>query len=139
MTAAGRRQKGNRVERLLVQLHLDAGIPAKRVPLSGAMAGYKGDIRVGSTLVAEVKARANGEGFATLARWLGANDLLFLRRDRSAPIVVIEWETYLRMVRAWLMEQGEFSTHIEETHQARRGRVLAGLEQGELCGTHLEE
>ena len=115
MTAAGRRQKGNRVERLLVQLHLDAGIPAKRVPLSGARANSTGDIRVGSTLVAEVKARANGEGFATLARWLGENDLLFLRRDRSQPIVVIEWETYLRMLRAWLVEQGELcDTHLEE-------------------------
>jgi len=115
VTAAGRRQKGNRVERLLVQLHLEAGIPAKRVPLSGAMAGYKGDIRVGESLVAEVKARAHGEGFATLARWLGENDLLFLKRNLRQPIVVLEWETYLRLVRAWLAEQGELcSTHLEE-------------------------
>ena len=107
MTPAGRRQKGNRVERLLVQAHIDAGIPAKRVPLSGAMQHYKGDIRVGDELVAEVKARANGEGFATLERWLGDNHLLFLRRDRSQPMVVVEWDTYLRMVRALLSEKGE--------------------------------
>ena len=30
------RDKGQRIERELVHLHLDAGIPASRVPLSGA-------------------------------------------------------------------------------------------------------
>lgn len=107
MTAAGRRQKGSRVERELVAKHVEVGIPAKRVPLSGAMAGYKGDIRVGEELVAEVKARANGEGFAVIEKWLGDNALLFLKRDRKQPMVVVEWETYLRLVRAWLVERGE--------------------------------
>jgi hypothetical protein len=36
-----------------------------------------------------VKARANGESFATLERWLGDADALFLRRDRASPIVVL--------------------------------------------------
>lgn len=107
MKAAGRRQKGSRVERELVTRHLEAGIPAKRVPLSGAQAGWKGDIRVGEYLVAEVKARANGEGFATLEKWLGDNALLFLKRDRREPMVVVEWQTYLRLVKAWLVERGE--------------------------------
>lgn len=107
MKAAGRRQKGSRVERELVARHLEAGIPAKRVPLSGAQAGWKGDIRIGDYLVAEVKARRNGEGFATLEKWLGDNALLFLKRDRREPMVVVEWQTYLRLVRAWLVERGE--------------------------------
>lgn len=107
MTPAGRRTKGSRVERELVAKHIQAGIPAKRVPLSGAQAGWKGDIRIGDYLVAEVKARANGEGFATLERWLADNALLFLKRDRKQPMVVVEWETYLRLVRAWLVERGE--------------------------------
>src|SRR4051812_36685046 len=33
------RTKGQRIERELVHLHLDAGIPASRVPLSGAAGG----------------------------------------------------------------------------------------------------
>jgi Holliday junction resolvase len=117
MKPAGRRQKGSRVERELVARHLECGIPAKRVPLSGAQAGWKGDIRVGEYLVAEVKARANGEGFATLEKWLGDNALLFLKRDRRQPMVVVEWETYLRLVKAWLVERGELCSpeHASES------------------------
>ena len=44
--------------------------------------------------MAEVKARAGGDGFKTLERWLGDNDLLFLRRDRSTPLVVMPWSLY---------------------------------------------
>ena len=36
-----------------------------------------------------MKARSTGAGFATLERWLGENDVLFLRRDRQEPIVVL--------------------------------------------------
>jgi hypothetical protein len=93
------KDKGNRVEREIVKRHLAAGIEAERVPLSGAVGGsYSGDLRVGE-LKAEVKARASGEGFKLLERWLGDNDLLFLRRDRTAPLVVMDWETYTHIMR----------------------------------------
>jgi len=43
------KRKGNRIEREIVQRHRDAGIPAERVPLSGATGGtYSGDLRVGA-------------------------------------------------------------------------------------------
>ena len=99
MTPAGRRRKGSRVENLLVKAHEADGIKAMRVPLSGAMAGWKGDLRVGE-LVAEVKARANGEGFSTLNRWLGENDLLFVKQDRKQPLVVMPWGVYVRLLKA---------------------------------------
>jgi hypothetical protein len=41
-----------------------------------------------------VKARGNGEGFATLERWLGDNDALFLRRDRAEPVIVLPWRIW---------------------------------------------
>lgn len=89
------RDKGQRIERE------DAGIPASRVPLSGAAGGeYAGDLRI-LDLVAEVKARANGEGFKTLEAWLGDNDLLFLRRDRQRPLVVLPWGTYLVLMQSY--------------------------------------
>ena len=91
------RDKGNRIEREIVHLHTDNGIPAQRVPLSGAAGGlYKGDLQI-MDLRAEVKARASGEGFKTLEGWLADNDLLFLRKDRSTPMVVMTWETYLKL------------------------------------------
>ena len=93
------RRKGSRIERELVHRHQDAGIPAERVPLSGAAGGsYTGDLRIQGDLKAEVKARAGGEGFKTLERWLGDSDLLFLRRDRSDPLVVMPWSLYEQLM-----------------------------------------
>jgi Holliday junction resolvase len=43
------RDKGQRIERELVHLHLDAGIPASRVPLSGAAGGNTLATSVSST------------------------------------------------------------------------------------------
>ena len=92
------KRKGSRIEREVVNLHREAGIPAERVPLSGAAGGsFAGDLRIGEVLTAEVKARGNGAGFKTLERWLGENDMLFLRRDRAAPLVVMTFDTYLKL------------------------------------------
>jgi len=75
------------------------GVPAQRVPLSGAAGGrFTGDVWIGDWR-AEVKARANGNGFKTLEKWLGENDLLFLRRDRQKPMVVLTWETYAGLIK----------------------------------------
>ena len=96
------RQKGDRIERELVTLHREAGVEAQRVPLSGAAGGqFSGDLVIqapAGQLKAEVKARASGDGFKTLEGWLGGNDLLFLRRDRAAPLVVLPWPVYLRLL-----------------------------------------
>lgn len=99
------RDKGARIEREIVNRHLDIGIHAERVPLSGAVGGrFSGDIDVYAfgidkhQLVTEVKARANGEGFATLERWLSDNDALFLRRDRKDPLVVLPWRVWQHLL-----------------------------------------
>jgi hypothetical protein len=87
----GEPRQGPRIEREIVARHIAIGIKAERVPLSGS-ARYRGngsDIDVyafgpdAAPLVGEVKARANGESFTILERWLGDADLLFLRRDRA--------------------------------------------------------
>ncbi len=49
-------------------------------------------------LVAEVKARGDGEGFKTLERWLGTHDALFLWRDRAAPLVVVPLHVWLELI-----------------------------------------
>jgi hypothetical protein len=92
------RSKGLRAEREIVHLCRDAGFEAHRVPLSGAVREYPGDLMIDG-LRAEVKARGNGSGFSLLERWLGKNDLLFLRRDRSEPMVVLSWTTWARLAK----------------------------------------
>jgi hypothetical protein len=52
-------------------------------------------------LACEVTARRNGESFATLEKWLGENDLFFLRRNNAAPPVLTPWQ-----VRAPLVTRG---------------------------------
>jgi len=90
------------VENELVHAHREIGVDARRVPLSGAAESWKGDLRIphaGTELMAEVKARANGEGFKTLERWIEGMQLLFLRRDRSDPLVLLTWDTYVRLLK----------------------------------------
>ena len=96
------RDKGNRIERELINRLKDSGIDAKRVPLSGMCEGFKGDIVLvanGKDLVAEVKSRAQASGWRTVKVWLGDNDLLFLREDREKdPLVVMRWEQFLEFI-----------------------------------------
>ena len=104
---AMQRRKGARVERELVELHKSIGVHAERVPLSGA-ARYQGngaDLDIypwGSDwppLCCEVKARKEGAGFATLERWLGENDALFLKRNNADPMVVLPWRVWQRLMK----------------------------------------
>lgn len=90
--------KGDRIEREIVEFHKDIGIPAQRVPLSGAAGGlFTGDVVI-ADMRAEVKARANGSSWKTLERWLGNNQLLFLRKDRAKPLVVMPFSTYEKLM-----------------------------------------
>ena len=99
------RDKGARRERELVKRHLEIGVHAERVPLSGAAGGsFSGDVDVywrgpnEAPLVTELKARAGGEGFKTIERWMGDNDALFLHRDRAEPLVVLPWRTWRELI-----------------------------------------
>ena len=95
--------KGSRVEREIVAMLTRDGIEARKQPLSGALDGWKGDIVIHHEdldLVCEVKARKNGEGFSTLEKWLGANDILMLKRDRTEPMVAMNYGTF-----KWLLNK----------------------------------
>jgi len=107
MNARGPRRKGSRIEREIVAAHIERGIPAERVPLSGSAGGsYTGDVVIAGRLRGEVKARASGAGFATLERWLGENDVLFLRRDRAEPMVVLPARVWFALLdRAGMTER----------------------------------
>ena len=85
------KRKGTRVERELVNLLVELGLPCFRVPLSGAAGGeWSGDIHIpllGRTRRAEVKARGNG--FRQLYAWLDKSDLLIVKADRRDPLAVL--------------------------------------------------
>lgn len=101
------KNKGSRVEREIRDAHLQVGIPAKKQPLSGALGGeYAGDLLIAGKLRAEVKARKNGQGFAMIQKWLGNNDLLFLRENNDTPKVAMTFEIYLTLLHAWCEKNG---------------------------------
>ena len=100
------RDKGGRIEREMVERHKNIGVHAERYPLSGATkfrgSSHDTDIyalgREEAPLVAEVKGRKSGQGFTVLERWLGDYDLMFLRRDRADPLVVMPWRVWERLL-----------------------------------------
>ena len=100
------RAKGMRSERQIVAMHIRAGVPASKVPLSGSVGGeFSGDVRVGvgdKQLLAEVKARSKGQQFVMINKWLANNDLLFCKADHRDPIVVMPQKTYLKLIKAYL-------------------------------------
>jgi hypothetical protein len=96
----GPRRKGNRVEREVLAILREAGLEARRVPLSGSAPDYPGDLEVelpglGRVLV-EVKARKR----VGLEGWLEGRGLLVLKADRRPPLAVLPLEALLALVRA---------------------------------------
>jgi Holliday junction resolvase len=107
VSGARHKRKGDRIERELVAMHKAMGVHAERYPLSGASrfrgSGHDLDIYVHGNdqapLVAEVKGRKNGAGFATLESWLGDFDILFLRRNGADPLVCVPWRIWELLLR----------------------------------------
>jgi hypothetical protein len=95
------KQKGTRVERELVHLLCELGLPCSRVPLSGAIAGaWSGDIDLelfDRTRKIRVKARRE---FRTLQQWLAGADLLLLKADRCDPIAVLPIRLFAELATA---------------------------------------
>jgi Holliday junction resolvase len=93
------RDKGNRGERQLVNIFRAYGIEAKRVPLSGAAAGFKGDVIAtiqGSELRIESKVRGNG--FKQIYGWLDGNDALVIKADRQQALIVMPLRKFCELV-----------------------------------------
>ena len=124
MTPAGRRLKGNRVEREIVKLHEKIGVHAERVPLSGAMRfqGNGEDLvvhvkrpfrnpdpsvgQISMLLNGQVKSKKDTQGTKGIIAALGEADALFIRYDRQEgekharpPLVVLPWATWERLIK----------------------------------------
>lgn len=97
------RDKGARFERALAQ-----ALNGKRVPLSGAAAGFKGDVVYpfrDRELKAECKSRKKGT-FKTLRGWLGDNTILALKDNGEGTLIVTTLEHY---VECTAMSNGDVS------------------------------
>ncbi|RTH02268.1 hypothetical protein CSW47_11055 [Thermus scotoductus] len=83
-----------------MKLLREAGLEAKRVPLSGSAPGYPGDLVAHlpglGEVVVEVKARRR----FGLEGWLEGRSLLVLRPDRRPPLAVMRLEDLLKALGA---------------------------------------
>jgi len=81
----GPKRKGSRVEREVLAILREAGLEARKVPLSGSAPDYPGDLEVElpglGRVVVEVKARKK----VALEAWLEGRGLLVLKADRRPP------------------------------------------------------
>jgi len=96
------RDRGAREERMTVDWFKSHGMDAKRIPLSGASEGFKGDIQVKGWLF-EQKVRA--QGFNRLYDWIdGDSDALILRANNRGRLFVFDEEAALALFRqaGWL-------------------------------------
>ena len=106
------REKGNRLERLAADILRSYGINAKRVPLSGSVQGFKGDLEVeinGFWLDGEAKSRATG--LSKLYQWLGNFTFLVVKQDRLEPLIVMDLRRFSRLI----MELKDSKTPLHKT------------------------
>lgn len=117
------RQKGADFEREVVNELKELGLDAKKVPLSGAVADFEGDIWIAPShesphrknypvprLVLEAKRRKRG--FKTIYDALeqgGGNDIVVARDDRKETFFVLPKKTfyYFLEVAQWLKQKEE--------------------------------
>tara|TARA_R100000742_G_C4276170_1_gene97073 strand:+ start:287 stop:670 length:384 start_codon:yes stop_codon:yes gene_type:complete len=106
------KRRGYEVEREVVKLWQGLGVPCKRILASGAFKHYgkdlAGDIRLNG-LTVEVKRRKNGNGFASLYKWLeqdeGITKMLICRADAKKRLYVIPEEVMIQFAKdmGWML------------------------------------
>ena len=115
VSGAGARRKGSAFEREIRQQIRAIGIECKRVPLSGAAQGFKGDLQLAG-MTAECKRRKRS--YSSLYQALeqgGGSDLLFVRDDQRDSLVVMPFDTFASLCRWAGLPQKYPATTSEET------------------------
>lgn len=89
--ASPSKRKGDGFEREVVALLNFFGIPASRVPLSGALGGeHSGDVRVVLARGREtIECKRRKRSFGQIVAWLGGHYALVIRDDRCEPLVIM--------------------------------------------------
>jgi Holliday junction resolvase len=97
------RQKGDREERAIVDAARSRGLEARRVPLSGSVDGYEGDVvLVDPVSKAErtIEAKHRADGFREIYKWLLEDhvDFLTVRADRRERLWIMREEDFFSLL-----------------------------------------
>ena len=71
--------------------------------------------------------QVSGEGIATLKRWVGDADVLYLRQDRSDTLVVVPERTWLRLLAGVLADgktHAPTAEHVQDEDQEPRSESI---------------
>lgn len=93
------RDRGARYEREVVNEAKAFGLDAKRVPLSGAAEGFKGDVLIeanGVTYQCELKRRKKLSSYLT--DYLADNDAVIVREDNGRSMVIMPLKGWLEQL-----------------------------------------
>lgn len=94
------KRKGDTFEREIVAKFQAQGLHAIRMPYSGALNNWKGDIEApvqNKRMKFEAKRRRSG--FKTIYGWLGSNYGLIVRDDKTEPLIVLRFDDFLSLAR----------------------------------------
>lgn len=108
------RDKGARVERHIVNVLQEGGVAAKRVPLSGAMVDYPGDVTIpwlGENVAFEAKARA--DGFKEIYKWIKPRKGLIIKANRQEALAVIRLKDFAELLK--MANYGRYSEAANPT------------------------
>lgn len=90
------KEKGTRFEYEVRDIARAAGHTADRVPLSGAAGGeFESDLIINGERY-ECKVRRTG--FGQIYKWLGRNIGLFIKADRSEPLIVLRARDFFNRI-----------------------------------------
>lgn len=96
------KNKGSRFEREIVDAAKTHWLESYRVPLSGSVEGYPGDVVIidGKDERWTVEAKKRADGFKTLYGWLDneAIDCLVIGADRAPPLAVLPLGDFLQLL-----------------------------------------
>jgi hypothetical protein len=104
MTGKGSRDKGMAFEREVVMRFEEMGIKAQKMPLSGAIPGFEGDVTIWPAnhidfkMKVECKRRARGFGTIYSAMQQGDPDMVVCRDDRKEEFYVVSRATMKLMM-----------------------------------------
>lgn len=99
------KRKGSSLENRVVQTLRDAGIPAERVPLSGALKSLPGDVVVGELAkpLKRIECKNREDISKRIWEWLEDNDALIIKRNHSNPLVVVTLDDYIDLIKSHLI------------------------------------
>lgn len=106
------RDKGSRAERAIVELLRAHGLDAYRIPLSGAVTGFKSDIeiRLGNQVL-KLESKVRAKGFKNIYRWLSGSDGLVIKADREKTLIVLDLDLLANVLAKIPRNQADNVTH----------------------------